>query len=284
VDSTLKLADGRTVGFATYGNPQGTPVIWCHGGPGSRKDPVHRDAEAAAADLLLIGIDRPGYGESTPLPGRTIADWIPDALAVVDGLGVDQFLTVGESTGGAYALALAALVPDRVLGVVACCAMTDMRHEPSRSTMSRPHSHAVWDAPDRPSALAAAIDAHGKGGSKLRGGGMNEVLAPSDVALFSDPVWQQETEAVFREMFAQGLVGYTDDRLADGGGWVAFDVTAITCPVTVLHGEMDKICDVINAHHTAEVVPNARLVVYDDLGHFSIENQLIAAIGDLSNR
>jgi pimeloyl-ACP methyl ester carboxylesterase len=233
---------------------------------------------------LLIGIDRPGYGVSTPLPGRTIADWIPDALAVVDGLGVDQFLTVGESTGGAYALALAALVPDRVLGVVACCAMTDMRHEAARSTMSRPHSHAVWDAPDRPSALAAAIDAHGEGGSKMRGGGMNEVLAPSDVALFNDPVWQQETEAIFREMFAQGLVGYTDDRRADGGGWVAFDVTAITCPVTVLHGEMDKICDVINAHHTAEVVPNARLVVYEDLGHFSIENQLIAAVGELPTR
>ncbi len=284
MNSTIELADGRTVGFATYGSPRGTPVIWCHGGPGSRMDPVHREAEATAADLLLIGIDRPGYGASTPLPGRTIADWIPDALAVVDELGVDEFLTAGESTGGAYALALAALVPDRVLGVVPCCAMTDMRYEEARSTMSRPHCHAVWDAPDRPSALAAAIDAHGEGGSKMRGGGMKEALAPSDMALFNDPVWQQQTEAVFREMFAQGLIGYTDDRLADGGGWVAFDVTAITCPVTVLHGAMDKMCNVVNAHHTVEIVPNARLVVYEHLGHFSIENQLIATLSELLHR
>ena len=77
-------------------------------------------------------------------------------------------------------------------------------------------------------------------------------------------------------------LGYTDGRLADGRGWVAFDVTAITCPVTALHGEMDKICNVVNGHHTAEVVPNARLVLNEDLGHFSIENKLIAAVSELT--
>jgi pimeloyl-ACP methyl ester carboxylesterase len=38
-------------------------------------------------------------------------------------------------------------------------------------------------------------------------------------------------------MFTHGLQGYTDDRLADGAGWVTFDVRSIRCPVTVLHGE-----------------------------------------------
>lgn len=198
MDSTIKLADGRTVGFATYGSPQGTPVIWCHGGPGSRKDPIHRHTEAVEADLLLIGIDRPGYGRSTPLRRRTIADWIPDALAVVNDMCVDTFLAVGESTGGAYALAVAALVPDHVQGVVACCSLTDMRNEAARSTMSPAHCLAVWDAPDRQSALDAAIAAHGEGGSKMTGGGMNEALAPSDATLFRDPEWMQMREQYFQ--------------------------------------------------------------------------------------
>ncbi len=185
-------------------------------------EPARLGDEAAEAGLLLIGIDRPGYGMSTPCPGRTIAGWVPDALAVADELGTTKLVAVGESTGGAYALALAALVPDRVLGVVACCAMTDMRWEGARCTMSRPHCHAVWDAPD--------------------------------------------------------------DRLADGGGRVTFDVTTITCPVTVLHGEMDNMCNVVNARHTAEIVPNARLVLYDDLGHFSIVTNLIPTISDLLTR
>jgi pimeloyl-ACP methyl ester carboxylesterase len=281
VEATIELADGRSVGFATYGRPDGTAVLWCHGGPGSRLEAAHLAEEAAEAHLLLIGIDRPGYGMSSPNPGRSIARWVPDALAVADELGVSRFVAVGESTGGAYALALAALVPDRVLGVVACCAMTDMRCDEARSTMSRPHCHAVWDAPDRDSAIAAAVDAHGADGSKMRGGGMSEALAPSDVALFRDPVWMQAAMAAFPAMFAQGLEGYADDRLADGGGWVTFDVAAISCPVTVLHGEMDRICNVVNARHTAELIPGARLDLYHDLGHFSIVTKLIPTITDL---
>ena len=113
---------------------------------------------------------------------------------------------------------------------------------------------------------------------------MSEVLAPSDEALFHDPAWMKQAMAIFSAMFAQGLEGYTDDRLADGGGWVTFDVTAITCPVTVLHGGMDRMCDVINAQHTAEMVPNAQLALYEDLGHFSIETQLVTTITDLLAR
>ena len=114
-------------------------------------------------------LDRPGYGLSTPQPGRTITGWVPGALAVADHLGIGQFAAVGISTGGAFALALAALAPERVLGVVACCSMTDMRWPEGRATMSGPHVRAVWEAPDRAAALAAATDAHGKDGSKMHG-------------------------------------------------------------------------------------------------------------------
>ena len=284
VGTTVELVDGRTVGFATFGDPDGTPVLWCHGGPGSRMEPAYLGPEATDAGLLLVGIDRPGYGMSTPSPGRTIAGWIPDALAVADELSIGRFAAVGESTGGAYALALAALVPDRLLGVVACCAMTDMRWEPARSTMSRAHCHAVWDAADRESAVAAAVAAHGEQGSKMLNGGMNKALAPSDAALFRDPEWMTQAMAAFPAMFTHGLEGYADDRLADGAGWVEFDVSTIACPVTVLHGGADKMCDVLNARHTAELVPHARLDIYDDLGHFSIVTKLIPTIRALLTR
>ena len=149
-----------------------SPLTWRRrpGGPGS-----------------IIGVDRPGYGLSTPQPGRTIAGWVPDALAVADHLGIGQFVTVGTSTGGAFALALAAVAAERVLGVVARCSMTDARWPEGRATMAGPTLDAVWDAPDRAAGLAAAIDAHGEDGSKMRGDGMAAVLSPSDLELFRDP-------------------------------------------------------------------------------------------------
>ena len=94
---------------------------------------------------------------------------MPEALAVADHLGIGQFAAVGISTGGAFALALAALAPERVLGAVACCSMTDARWPEGRATMSWPPVRAVWEAPDRAAALAAAADAHGEDGSTMRG-------------------------------------------------------------------------------------------------------------------
>jgi pimeloyl-ACP methyl ester carboxylesterase len=283
VDQTIGLSSGRTVGFADYGDPDATAVLWCHGGPGSRLEPAYLRRQASQAGLRIIGIDRPGYGLSTPQPGRTIAGWVPEALAIADHLGIGQFAAVGTSTGGAFALALAALAPERVLGVVACCSMTDMRWPEGRATMSRPHVQAVWDAPDRAAALAAATDAHGEDGSKMQDG-ITAVLAPSDLALFRDPEWMKQATAGFPAMFAHGLQGYTDDRLADGAGWVTFDVRSIQCPVTVLHGGSDRMVDVIHAHHTADVVPGAKLVVFDDHGHFSIVTEVVPAISDLLQR
>jgi len=282
-DQTIGLAGGRAVGFADYGIPGATAVLWCHGGPGSRLEPAYLRRAASQAGLRIIGIDRPGYGLSTPQPGRTIAGWVPEAIAVADHLGIGQFAAVGISTGGAFALALAALAPERVLGVVACCSMTDARWPEGRATMSRAHVQAVWEAPGRAAALAAATDAHGEDGSTMRAD-IEAVLAPSDLALFRDPGWMQEAMAGFPAMFAHGLQGYTDDRLADGAGWVTFDVTSIRCPVTVLHGGSDRMVDVIHAHHTAELVPDAELAVFDDLGHFSIVTKVVPAISNLLQR
>jgi pimeloyl-ACP methyl ester carboxylesterase len=87
--------------------------------------------------------------------------------------------------------------------------------------------------------------------------------------------------AGLREMFASGVQGYTDDRLADGPGWGTFDVRAIRCPVTVLHGGSDTIVPVAQARHTASIVPGAKLEIHEELGHFSIASEVIGALSRL---
>ena len=281
VNHVVPAADGRSLGVAELGDPAGTPVIWCHGGPGSRLEPMWLDAAAADAGLRIIGVDRPGYGLSDPQPGRTIDSVVADLLRVADQRSVDRFATVGISTGGAYALAVAALRPERVLGVVACCSMTDMSWAPGRATMSKPHAHAAWDAPDRDAAIAAAVDAHGEGGSKMLGGGMAAALADLDAEMFADRAWMAAAMTGFPQMFTFGLQGYADDRIADGRGWIGFDVARIGCPVIVLHGTEDRMVDVIHAEHTAAIVPGAELVLLEGHGHFSIEAEVVPELSRL---
>jgi pimeloyl-ACP methyl ester carboxylesterase len=277
------VVDKGDIGFAEFGDPMGDAVIWCHGGPGSRLEPGLIGDEARRAGIRLIGIDRPGYGRSAPQPGRTIAGFVPDAVAVADHLGIERFVTVGVSTGGAFALAIAALASDRTAGAVACCAVTDMRNAACRATMSKPHTLDVWDAPDRQHALAAAIAAHGQNGEKI-GSDLREALPQSDLAKFRDPVWFERFMAQGPAMFAFGLEGYTDDRIADRDGWVDFDAASIRCPVIVLQGGRDIMITVDSARHTASLIPGAELRLFEEMGHFSIMDMIPQAVRDLLQR
>ncbi|HXQ12147.1 MAG TPA: alpha/beta hydrolase [Caulobacteraceae bacterium] len=277
---TLTLADGRKLSFAEYGALDGTPVLWAHGGPGSRLEPKGFDDTARAAGFRLVGIDRPGYGGSTPLPGRSIGDWPADALALADHLGPKDFYGVGVSTGGAYALALAAKSA-RVGGVVACCALADMRWDSARDGLML-EIFKAWTAPSRDAAIAMTEDQFGADGSKLMDVLPPGLLPPADVAaltaptgLVADAAEGQATE------FAQGVVGYVDDRLADGPGWGSFDLAAIRCPVIVLHGEADPLVPPAHARHTAEITPGARLEMREGLGHISITVEVLPALAAL---
>ncbi len=100
------------------GAEDGLAVVFHWGTP---SPPVHwelLDAAARADGLRLIAYARPGYSGSTRRVGRSIADAAVDTAAVLDELGIGEFVTVGHSGGGPHALACAALLPNRCLAAV----------------------------------------------------------------------------------------------------------------------------------------------------------------------
>jgi pimeloyl-ACP methyl ester carboxylesterase len=279
-DGKIQAADGRLIGFADFGSQEHTPVLWCHGGPGSRLEPEFYAAQASAAELRLVGIDRPGYGLSDPNPGRSIGDWSGDALAVADSLNLDRFLVTGVSTGGGYALALAAAAPDRIPGVVVCCGMTDMRWGVEHAMM--PANQRIWRCTERSDAQAVAIEDFGEDGARmLEGDDVADMLAPADLRLLEDPDYVARLSS--GESFTQGVVGYADDRLADAPrhGWSSFDPAEVRCPVTIIHGEADGIVPVAHALHTAQLVPHSKLRLFPEGGHLSVIREVVPVLKEL---
>lgn len=108
---SLSLSDGRLMSYREYGDPQGSPVINCHGGLLSGCDiaPAHSAAERLG--LRLISPDRPGIGLSTPDPSRTTGAWAADVAELLADLNLSEAAAFGWSLGGQYALGLAALIP-----------------------------------------------------------------------------------------------------------------------------------------------------------------------------
>lgn len=119
-DRTFRRADGRQLGFAEYGDPNGLIVLAFHGVPGARFmfRPTARPAKRLG--MRIIAPDRPGYGLSEPKFGRQLADWLDDVAALLKHLAIDTFSLVGISGGGPFATSTAAHFGDRVkaLGLV----------------------------------------------------------------------------------------------------------------------------------------------------------------------
>lgn len=95
------------------GDPTGRPVLFCHGWPSSRVLGTVWQETAARRGWRVITPDRPGLGRSPARPGRTFASWPQHAAALLDELGVASCPVIGMSGGGPYALACAALRPER---------------------------------------------------------------------------------------------------------------------------------------------------------------------------
>jgi pimeloyl-ACP methyl ester carboxylesterase len=97
-----------------YGQPDGEPVFYFHGHPGSRLEARFARQAAAGAGLRVIALDRPGYGLSDFQPERAITDWPADVAEAADLLRIGRFSVAGASGGGPYALACAWRLPGRV--------------------------------------------------------------------------------------------------------------------------------------------------------------------------
>ncbi|KAI1177018.1 Alpha/Beta hydrolase protein [Nemania sp. FL0916] len=115
---TLRLPDGRVLGFAEYGSPTGKPVFFFHGFPSSRLEAAGILKLAPRPDVRIIAPERPGFGLSTFDPTHRVADWPAAVSALAAHLDIPQFAILGGSGGAPYALACARALPPEMISTV----------------------------------------------------------------------------------------------------------------------------------------------------------------------
>ena len=262
----MTLADGRTLAYTDLGAPAGPAVFYFHGAPGGRLELAVLDDAFRDAEVRVITADRPGYGGSSPLAGRTTADWADDVAALADHLGIDRFAVIGLSSGGPYTVACAALLNDRVCGAVIAAGNTDMSW-PEAADGYLQSELDIMAMNDEAAAVAWCEEHYGADGSGFFDGDMD--LGPTDNAWLADESNLTSLMATMAEAFQQGVVGYAHDITVQGRPW-DFDPTTIIAPVIVVHGADDHLVPLAHSGHTAELVPGAELRVIDECGHLSL--------------
>jgi pimeloyl-ACP methyl ester carboxylesterase len=269
-DATIRLSDGRTLNWRTWGDPDGPAVIAFHGSPGSRVF-WPGEPETIAAGARLIVPDRPGYGGSEPVPGRPIGGWAADVAELADSLGLARFGVSGWSGGAPYAAAVAALLPDRLTGVcITCsasitCILPDVElDKDDRHIIELVKQHSSQDA-----VLAYAEElrpwAEGLAADPASLVTLDE-LSPGDRWLFEDPELAARFNDLVAESVRQGAAGAAQDWVALWMPW-GFTLEQIQPHVHLWHGAQDAV-NLDDFRRVADAIPSSTLTVWPDVGHF----------------
>jgi len=264
--STIDLPDGRTLSYAAYGDPDGTPVFGFHGVIGSRLMWSLCDEAAAERGIRVIAPERPGFGVSDFQPNRRLLDWPADVCTLADHLDVDRFGLVGFSGGGPHAMACAHAVPERVRGVSLVSTVTP----PETRSSADPFNEAVLSATRfvpgfSQAAFASSAWLAANARPQFRAA-LVASSAPPDRAMFDGPAGDVlVTDSA--ESFRGGSRGPAHDLPLVGNDW-GFDPGECAIPVDLWHGRADATVGVDLSRQFGDLLHEADLYLTDD-AHYS---------------
>ena len=275
-DLTLRLRDGRTLGYAEYGVADGRPVLVFHGSLGARLQARVAHLPALSRGIRIIAPDRPGQGLSTRRPGRTIADWPDDVRELADALGFARFAVVGISGGGPYAAACAWALPERVsrAGIISGVA-PGAGHDLANGLRQRGHG-LVSLVLARPGLMRAVMDLAAVPCRRLPDRIFERARAlapPEDQPILRRPEVAAALSASLREAFRQGGQGVADELLLLMRPWTV-RLQEIQVPVRLWHGEADDMVPVAMGRHFAQAIPNCRAEFMPGGGHYLVFERL----------
>jgi pimeloyl-ACP methyl ester carboxylesterase len=271
--STLRLHDGRALGYVEVGKRDGFPIFYFHGHHSSRLELLLGTEMAIALGVRMIALDRPGIGRSDPKAGYQLLDWPDDVVEVANQLGIERFAIAAVSGGGAYGLACAYKIPHRL---TACGLICSIAPGQLITKEAPPRIRAMWWMGEhlpwlyRPSIRllfatlgsdAASIDKRLNRSSRFVGKPDREVLQNAQTRRLLAQILAESTR--------QGAQGNLDEAVRFVRPW-GFGVEEIACEKIFLwHGEQDHFVPVSLAHALAQALPHCTATFYPDEGHLS---------------
>ncbi|MEL6223877.1 MAG: alpha/beta hydrolase [Cyanobacteria bacterium J06627_8] len=270
----IQLGDDRQIAYCEYGDPNGTPVFYFHGTPGSRYEPMLGDQAGRDYNYRILALDRPGMGRSDYMNGRALLDWPQDVQEIARNLEIDRFGVIGVSGGGPYALACGYALPERVEFTVLMGSWGPVSEEPELWKQMAPLDQFLGKLSRYvPWAFYIPFSLLGYAAKWLSPYGfirsLESSMSRADKELTSDEGMARFFASDVKESFRQGARGPADDAMILYGEW-GFGIEDISVKVDLFHGEEDKFAPYTYAIYLNEKLPNSELHGYPGEGHLFV--------------
>jgi 2-hydroxymuconate-semialdehyde hydrolase len=224
----------------------GPPVLLLHGsGPGTTAAAWAPLITALAPHHRVIAPDLLGFGTSPRPIGSFRSAWTEQVLELVDSLGISSFAVVGNSAGGAIALALACARPAAVTRVVAVGSMGHPMRLPAGLD-------ELWDY-STPSLEAARA--------------LTELLN-FDPRAATPRAIEARHQATLAQPWYSELFPAPRQRWVDDLSLTREELTGISVPVLLVHGAQDRVVPLRDGFlPLLELLPDVRGHVFGRCGH-----------------
>ena len=273
---TLETPDGRTLAFATWGDPDGFPVLVLHGTPGCRFNRWPNEELFTELGVYYVTHDRAGYGRSDRNRGRRVVDEAADVAALADELGFDRFGVSGGSGGGPHVLACAALLPDRVERAtctvgVAPLGTPGLEQDDWLAGMDPENVKEFNWALAGEDVLTPELEKEQKRVEERVADDPSTFLddfelSEADRAQLERPELKQVIREATFEQAVNGVGGWVDDDLCFLQPW-GFEVGSITVPVLIRYGLTDVLVPPQHGEWLSANVPGCIVEIETSAGH-----------------
>ena len=283
----LEVGGGHRIYFEESGNPEGFPVLFVHGGPGSQSRPAHRRFFDAAFFRIIL-FDQRGCGQSTPrgsLADNTTAHLIADMDALRRHLGVEQWLLFGGSWGSTLSIAYAVVHADRVAGMILRGVFLGSRAEVEwflsgvRNIIPEAWAEFAGGA-DQPLVqhYRRLIDNPAQGIAAAAARRWNDyearVMDPANPSASAGAASAPEVLASVKVQlhYLANDFFLRPEELLDN----LWRITNL--PMIIVQGRMDMVCPPLTAFAVARGIANAELCMVADGGHSALQPQMAAQL------
>jgi proline iminopeptidase len=296
----LPVSPIHTLYYEQSGNPEGLPVVFLHGGPGSGTVPDYRRFFDPAAYRIVL-FDQRGAGKSTPhanLEENTTWHLVADMERVRQHLGVESWIVFGGSWGSTLALSYAQTHPDRtralVLRGIFLCRPKEIRwfyQEGASAIFTDAWEHYVKVIPEaeRGNMLAAFHRRLTSDDETVRleaarawsiWEGSTSKLQPDEnfIAQFGDPQFALAFARIECHYFMHNAFFETDNYLIENVGKIRH------IPAVIVQGRYDVVCPMTSAWELHRAWPEADLKIIPDAGHSALEPGTRSALIEATDR
>jgi pimeloyl-ACP methyl ester carboxylesterase/DNA-binding CsgD family transcriptional regulator len=264
---TVRLPDNRLLGYAEYGVTNGSPVMFMHAICGSRLGRHPDESIVKRCGVRLIIPERPGVGLSDSRRDMTLLDWADDVEALADHLGLKRFSVLASSAGGAFGLACAYRLEERIRRVVLVGTMAPFSSIWELGGMNAPFRLLLCLGRHAPSLVGPLLGLIGfQRRPQMIYAEVSKQVDAVDHALLRDTRIRERLMEDMKENLRQGDHQLAREIALLSRDW-GFELSGVRVPVELWHGELDRIVPPRMVEKLAAALPNCRLTRVRGSGH-----------------